>query len=183
MEQIDNWPGFVCTREGSVDDGILDVLRNLLAGSGLEWAHVARMDRAEIAMCSPDLPDQWTEGRAFGLNVEVRWHKVGADHYRLDVLSEDRAAMPSGDGWRPLAQEIDSVRKRKILLWGELTRASSQPPDWREVRIPHPLEYPFPDPDPETPRVAVGGWDYLVSSIVVATRWAMLYQTNPLKED
>jgi hypothetical protein len=175
MEQIDDRPGFVCTREGSVDDGILVVLRNLLAGLGLRWAYVARLDRAEIVACTPDLPGKWAEGRAFGLNAEVRWRKVGANRYRLDVLSEDQAVMPCGDGWQSLPQEIDGIRKRKILLWGELTRRPSQPADWREVRIPHPLEYPIPNPDSDKPRVALDCRDYLVGGIVVATRWIKLY--------
>ena len=183
MEQIENRPGFVCTREGNVQDGILDVLHNLLTGLELKWAYIARLDQAKITTCTPDLPDKWTEGRAFGPSAEVRWRKVGANRYRLDVLSEDQTLMPCGDGWQPVAQEIDRVRKRKILLWGELSRRSSQSADWREVRIPHPLEYPLADPDPANPRVAIGGWDYLVGGVVVVTRWAMLYPTNPLEED
>jgi hypothetical protein len=179
MERIDDRPGFVCTREGSVDDGILVVLRDLLAGLGLEWAYVARLDRAEIVKCTPNLPDKWTEGRAFGTNTEVRWRRVSTNRYRLDVLSEDRAVMPCGGDWQSLPQEIDGIRKRKILLWGELTRRPSQPSDWREMRIPRPLVYPVPNPDPNLPRVAVDGWDYLVNGVVVATRWAELYQTTP----
>ena len=177
MEQIENRPGFVCTGEGGVD-----VLHDLLTGLELRWAYVARLDRAEMVTCAPDLPDKWTQGRAFGPNAEVRWRKVGANSYRLAVLSEDRALVPCGDGWQPAAQEIDGVRKRKILLWGELSRRPPRSADWREVRIPHPLEYPIPDPDPAKPRVAIGGWDYLVGGVVVATRWAMLYPTDPLEE-
>jgi len=183
MKQIEPQPGFVSTREGSVDDGILGVLHNLLTGLELKWAYVARLDRAEIVACTPDLPDEWTEGRAFGPNAEIRWRQVGADRYRLAVLSEERAIMPGGEGWQPLAQEIDGVRKRRILLWGDLTRRPSQPADWREVRIPQPLQYPVLDPDLAKPRVAIDGWDYLVGGVVVVTRWAILYPTNPLEED
>lgn len=182
MEQIENRPGFIRTKEGSsVDEGIQDEIRGLLAG--LPWAYVARLDKATITECTLDLPNKWAEGRAFGPGVEVRWRRMGADRYRLDVLGEDLSAMPSGNGWQPLAEEINGVRKHRTLLWGTLSRADEQPTDWREVRIPNPLEYPFLDPDSDKPRVAVDGWDYLVDGVVVATRWARLYQSKPREED
>jgi len=192
MDQIENWPGFVFTKEDTVSSGILDELRGLLGG--LQWAYVARLEQARIVKCTPDLPTDWTEGRAFGIfetnkesssrDIEVRWKKVNTDRYRLDVLGEDLSAMPSDNGWQPLAEKIDGVRKRRILLWGELTGAPAQPIDWREVRIPHPLQYPFlPNPDPNKPRVAVDSWDYLIGCVVVATRWTRLYQSKPREED
>jgi hypothetical protein len=179
MEQIENRHGFVCTREGSVEDGILETLRHLLAEPGLQWAYVARLDQAKIDACAPDLPDEWAEGRAFGADLEVRWRKVDTTHYRLDVLGENQDVLPEGDGWQCSPQEIDGIRRRKILLWGELTRRSSQPADWREVRIPRPLIYPIPNPDSDKPRVALDCWDYLASGVVVATRWAKLYAVDP----
>jgi hypothetical protein len=179
MEQIENRPGFICTREGNVEDGILETLRDLLGGSGLKWAYVARLDQAKIVACVPDLSEEWTEGRAFGADLEVRWKKADPTHYRLDVLSEKQEVMPEDDGWQCSPRGIDGIRRRKILLWGELTRRSSQPADWREVRIPHPLVYPIPTPDENKSRVALGSWDYLASDIVVATRWVRLYAIAP----
>jgi hypothetical protein len=163
----------------------LTALRGLLH-SGLKWAYVSRLDEAQMLTCTTDLPERWPYGRAFGPEQEVRWHQVG-NHYRVDVLTENSYAFSVDGGWERVAPDIDGLRKRKILLWGELGEHLNSPEEWIEMRIPQPLHYPVDDLDrpadpkaqPALLRVVIHGYDYTVGRIPVTTRWAALEQDQP----
>jgi hypothetical protein len=164
----------------------LNDLQNLLR-SGPKWVYVSRLDEARIIQCTIDLPEHWSYGRAFCTEREVRWQKA-SDHYRVDVLTEDSDAFSSNEGWKRTASGIDGLRKRTILLWGELGEHLDSPEEWIEMRIPQPLHYPVGDlqrpVDLQTQRallrVVIRGYDYTVGHIPVTTRWAVLEQDQPM---
>jgi hypothetical protein len=166
----------------------LDDLQELLR-SGPKWAYVSRLDAAQMEPCTTDLPEHWPSGRAFCPEREVRWQRAG-DHYRVDVLTEDSGTFSPVEGWKRTAPDIDGLRKRTILLWGELGEHSDSPEEWIEMRISQPLHYPVDDLDrPANPkaqpallRVVIQGYDYTVGHIPVATRWAVLEQDQPASQ-
>lgn len=160
-----------------------DVLQDLLCAD-LKWAYVSQLVAAQIEECTPDLAERWPQGRAFGPKREVRWQKTG-DHYHVDVLTEE-IDFATAD-WEHITPDINGLKERAILLWGELGEHPDSPEEWIEVRIPQPLHYPVcnlqrpSDPQSERAllRVVIQGYDYTVDNIPVATRWAVLEQDRP----
>ncbi len=171
----------VYTRQNVTLDALQDLLR-----SGLKWAYVSRPDEARIVKCDPDLPASWPQGRAFSPEREVRWRRLG-EHYRVDVLIEEASLDAE---WRRTATDINGLKDRKILLWGELGKDPDSPEEWIEVRIPQPLHYPVddlqrprePETEPALLRVVIRGYDYTVDDVPVATRWTTLEQDRPMPQ-
>ena len=160
----------------------LQILQSLLTAD-VPWAYVASFADARLVPCTPALPLEWHQGRAFGPEKEVRWCRLEGGCFRVNVLTEADGWSPPGDGWEHPPRSFDSVRDRTILLWGEMGKEEQQPPEWIEVRIPRPLHYPlsnvrFPQGKEEDAlrRVVIRGYDYAVEGVPVLTRWTRLEQ-------
>lgn len=99
------------------------------------------IDSVTLRRLEGNVADLAPEGRAFGPEAEVRWqHREDeADGYAVLVLSE--AALDLGSGWEAETFEVsDPLTIYLMGVWQPRERA------WIEVRIPHPLDYPLPDP-------------------------------------
>lgn len=89
----------------------------------------------------------WDKGRAFGLEVEVRWQRIANEQFHLLVLSEVRQEPLVKDGWRERVMQAEGGDK--IYLWGRhlayLIGAEDWdgPDEWVEASIPRPLRYPL----------------------------------------
>jgi hypothetical protein len=158
------------------------------------WAYTAGLYEAQILPCASSLPKRWPEGRAFGADVfdprapgglEVRWVRLGdaSGRYRVIVLTEDEDRARQMDaGWVSRHAGGYTLRRRTLMLWGELDRMprGDAPPAWIEMRIPHPLNYPIeprgPEPEDRALRVYLEGYDYALDGVPVTTRWAWLRQ-------
>jgi hypothetical protein len=184
----------------------LKTLQQLLA-SGPKWAYIADLAKADLVYCTSDLPEHWPEGRAFGtqqdefkpeepVGLEVRWQLVDSEEqvYGVYILTEDvDLSLPGeeGEDWRRITEEVDGLRARDILLWGEMDRTYSDDPDWMVARIPQVLKYPLrltkeawpddPDRHPLMLRAVIRGYDYTIGGVPVATRWAWLQQGQRLE--
>lgn len=161
----------------------LETLQQLLR-AGSRWAYVAQLATADLVACTPDLPADWPRGRAFGRTREIRWQQIDGEYFRVDVLTEDSAYTPLGEGWQRTTPEVDGVRDRTVLLWGEMDEQSQEEAEWIEVRIPQVLTYPIEDiehpgdlqKERSLLRTVIKGYDYTIGGVSVATRWACMEQ-------
>ena len=115
------------------------------------------------------------EGRAFGPEAEVRWqrHDDGADGYIVLVLSE--AALDLGSDWQEETFEVsDPLTVYLMGVWQPKEQA------WIEVRVPHPLDYPLPDPG-RMARPVAPAVEYSRDGIVRYIRFKGL-KAEPLEE-
>ncbi len=120
-------------------------------------------------------PVRWLIGRAFGPELEIRWH-LENDLYESSTLTENNKGPAD---WQPGKWTLDpTTRSRDVLLRGVnittlspdhfLYNAQPQGGTWIDIRIPRPLPYPAPDPKAE--RVVLQCVDYLSRELVVITR-------------
>ena len=179
----------------------LRTLQQLLA-SDPKGAYVADLAEADLGYCTAELPERWPAGRAFGarqsafkleepIGLEVRWRLIDPKRpsYDVYVLTENETVSLPEEGdetWDRLLEDVNGLRARDIVLWGEMDRTYSDDPNWVVARIPQVLKYPLkikreewpgdPDGDPMLRRVVIRGYDYLAGGVAVATRWAWLQQ-------
>lgn len=179
----------------------LRTLQQLLA-SDPKWAYVFDLAEADLGYCTPELPGRWPGGRAFGARqgvfrpeeptgLEVRWRLIDLEQQSYDVyvLTEKETVSLPAEGdetWERLLEDVDGLRARDVVLWGEMDRTYSDDPNWMVARIPQVLKHPLkikreawpedPDGDPMLRRVVIRGYDYLAGGVAVATRWAWLQQ-------
>lgn len=163
----------------------LESLQQLLK-LNLPWAYVASLSEAKIVACTPELPQNWLQGRAFGPSMEVRWRRE-AIGFVVELLTEQTvSALPEGE-WQQLSPEIDGLASRTLLLWGERGEAASNPWEWVTIRIPRALRYPIDVAElsatPSLLRVNIQAYDYTIAAQPVATRWLQLLPTTAHKED
>lgn len=174
-------------------------LAGLLA-SGPRWAYVEQLNAAAFEKCDASLLQTWSHGRAFGAaqteftpdtpcGMEVRWQSCVHDKalYQVEVLTEDPQWQPPEADWQRRHPQINGLRSRELLLWGEMGKAPREDPTWIEIRIPQPLKYPLEvksASDDGAPagasagrlRVLLLGYDYTINAVPVTTRWAWLRQ-------
>jgi hypothetical protein len=174
----------------------LSALRALLKNN-VRWAYVANLAQAKIVAWDSGLPARWPEGRAFGAEafdfdtpsgMEVRWslREEEAGCYRVTILTETlNPSWTQDEGWESREVEGYGLRKRRIMLWGELSRErrADAPPTWIEIRIPQPIIYPVAvedvkDVSSNSPalHVFLQSYDYTLNGVPVTTRWAWLNQ-------
>ena len=126
-------------------------------------------------------PVRWLSGRAFGPDLEIRWHQEG-DQFETSALTEsDKGPIDwQLSKWTPLLDP--QTRPRDVLLRGVnitalpsdhiLHNAQPQGGLWIDTTIPRPLAYPAPDSKAE--RVVLCCVDYLSRGLVVITRLCAL---------
>lgn len=120
---------------------------------------------------------RWAVGRAFGIDLEIRWRQE-------DLIVEAQSLSENGSaplGWMPSdwnSQFDPNPQPRRVLLTG--INSTRLPPDhvlynarpegglWVSPSVARPLVYPVSDP--RAVRVALRCLDYSVNSIVVMTR-------------
>jgi hypothetical protein len=168
----------------------LDNLRTVLADARLRWAYASRMEDTGLGWLRdlldgrplgaplngdrPGVPlDHWTEGRAFGPDLEVDWQCEGQT-YRLWALLEE-GVFPAGVTWQtPSDERLSAIGSEHwILLHGTLDKKSlRERSTWSEARVPRHLAYPYvpEDGDSLPDRVALAGQDYGRGGMVVRTR-------------
>jgi len=181
------------TRELTVlvaDNATVDDLRTMLGDSRLELAYASRIGDTglgwlrDLLTSQPlgaphhdDRPgvllDQWTEGRAFGPQLEVDWWRDGRI-YHLRALLEQGDPPDGVDWYAPSAKPLNaSDDVRYILLHGTQDKKSSRErPTWSEAKVPRHLAHPHKPKDgqPLPERLALVGQDYERDSVVVLTR-------------
>lgn len=144
----------------------------------LRWAYLERETGEQcVQLTSIDaaVPSDYTSGRAFSMDYELRWQAVGSDAFSLQLFSEQPA---NREDFVELPYDFDSVQPApySMLLMGTLAEtlkeehywSGSRDLIWIETRVPRPLEYPMGEP---VRQVSVLARDYCVNGIVVATRW------------
>jgi hypothetical protein len=166
------------------DEGLL---RRQVEVVDAEFVYVESLAWIDLLPIS-EFDPAWLHGRAFGPAGEVRWTRQSSDLI-LHVLTEDKARLPSGDGW--LVGEYEADKPKEVLLWGRydelLGPNYKRPPAlqdravWAEVRIPRPLAYPLsppPRPFERLPFVAAQSITYRRAEVPVLTRWAGLQHSD-----
>lgn len=160
------------------------LLRQVVEAVGAEFVYVEGLAWIDLLPIS-EFDSAWLRGRAFGLAGEVRWTRQSST-LTLHVLTEDKARLPSGDGWQ-VDDDYEVDEPKPVLLWGrydELLGPNYERPPalrdkavWAEVRIPRPLTYPLsppPRPFDRLPFVAAQSITYRREGVPVLTRWAGL---------
>lgn len=122
---------------------------------------------------------EWTHGRAFDENFEIRWEKEDAKNYAVAWLSE---TPPAEDFWLPANIPFDpNPVERKVLLIGNRPRHLSpahalgdhqddDKPVWIETRYSRPFYYPIEGGQ----HVYLQCKDYSINGAVVMTRLCSL---------
>jgi len=89
----------------------------------------------------------WEKGRLFGTKTELKWQKRNGKVHMVVTTEED---LPSGftlfsDKLEPIKKDKGEIAYRRIYLWGEQEKDTSELPTgkWFEERIPQLLEYPI----------------------------------------
>jgi len=152
-------------------------LRALLASLCGEptYLYSQALDAVSLTVLTADRLALAPEGCAFGPRAEVRWRRRedDTDGYTVLVLSE--AACDLGQGWQPEVFDVsDSLTVYLLGVWQPKERA------WVEVRIPHPLDYPLPDPN-KMARPVAPAVEYSCDGIVRHIRLKGL-EAKPLEE-
>lgn len=99
------------------------------------------LDAVSLTLLTADELILAPEGRAFGPRAEVRWQRRGDGPAGYTVLVLSEMACDLGRGWEEEIFDVsDPLTVYLLGVWQPLERA------WIEVRIPHPLDYPLPDP-------------------------------------
>jgi hypothetical protein len=122
-------------------------------------------------------PVRWLTGRAFGSNLEIRWHLEGSQFEAVALTESERGPQD----WQPSGWNLkldESTRQRNVLLMGVNIRnlsadhilygAQPQGGLWIDERIPRPLNYP--EIDRQAERVMLKCIDYLSRGLVVVSR-------------
>jgi hypothetical protein len=184
------------TRELSiyvVGQASLEHLKAALGDERLTWAYASRMEDTGLGWLRDLLDEQqplgaplsdgrpgvplarWSEGRAFGPELEVDWWRDGGT-YRLRALLEE-GKPPQGVDWgKPVSTALKANGgERSVLLHGELDKdrsASAGRPTWSEARIPRYLVHPCQIQEGTVPpkQVALVAQDYARNGAVVLTR-------------
>jgi hypothetical protein len=167
-------------------------LRAALEDERLTWAYASRMEDAGLGWLQDLLDEQplgaplsdgrpgvpltrWSEGRAFGPELEVDWRRDG-ETYRLRALLE-QGEPPQGVDWgEPVSTSLKANGgERHVLLHGELDEgrsASSERITWSEARIPRYLAHPVEIRERKEPprQVTLVVQDYARNGAVVLTR-------------
>ncbi|MBN2390314.1 MAG: hypothetical protein JXR84_06310 [Anaerolineae bacterium] len=146
---------------------LLALLETLAQNKQTAPSYVYFESEAAIEMLPYQLPaPDWTHGRAFGAQCEVRWDKQDTG-YELLLLTESALTLP--EPWRCVtaAEGVplpDKAVADQMLLWGtHISRlkyphhlAEGEGNAWIETRIPRPLRYPVDDaPPPEQVKARV----------------------------
>ena len=89
---------------------------------------------------TPDIKkiEEYTQGRLFGVNGEVRWKKTASDGYTLLWLSESTEGDDLPEPFIALGGEWEASAPQDIFLLG-----SGDTKPWRDTRIPRELHYPM----------------------------------------
>lgn len=126
-------------------------------------------------------PVRWLTGRAFGPDLEIRWHLEG-DLFESSALTETSKGPTDWQSSKWNAQLDPQTKPRDVLLHGLnstalprdhiLYNAQPQGGMWIDTHIPRPLTYPAPDAKAE--RVVLRCVDYLSRGLVVVTRLCSL---------
>ena len=139
---------------------LTDQLKNLQFGEPSYYL----LQRSDVitdwAIGTPDavVIEEYTRGRLFGCNGEIRWQKT-MEGYSLLWLSEEH--LP--DGFTALGKWEASAPQKLFLLGGGDT------PPWRDTRIPRELNYPMEWC--ESPQVQVIQYRDLYSQTIQFTRY------------
>jgi len=143
--------GYVCHTHMTTTD-LADYLRTHFSTGAC--ALVYNRERIRLVPFLPTTVDtflhDWTEGRVFNNQVELRW-KMQAGLYAVLYFSERNEETRYGfqalsEGHFIVVEEEDAPHE--ILLWGtQHVETIEEPADasyevWREARIPHRLSYP-----------------------------------------
>lgn len=165
--------GFVYSLAGAEES----VLRELIQRLESELDYVVQSRIEDIAF--EEYPKDksvifWPEGRAFGLDVEIRWQQIKKGQYNLMLLSEIQQE-PGNDWSRQQFQVRDQGPDGKplqIYLWGTWQPAMNA---WIEVRIPRMLPYPkIPSNISKRNRIYVLAIEYAQKGMVRFIRWKKL---------
>lgn len=159
------------------------------ASSELPYVYLESETRVVLMLLAAYLEDNaqtyWTQGRAFGPELEIRWRR---DDLSFDVqsLCEDDRALP---GWTPSDWKLDTdAQPRDVLLAGLNVAAlpkdhplfSTQGGVWIAESIARPLLYPIRDR--YATRVVLRCLDYRSGGRVVITRLCDLAAYQPKAE-
>lgn len=147
-------------------------LRHALQDERLTWVYAERMENIVLDwrtewLKSPDAPEHWMHGRAFGPELELRWEQR-QDGFEVRVIT-DGGAPPNGLACSEIPFDLAADEdEQRLLLVGERDRdRPSDRPTWSVARIPRYLAYPA---DGSAARVALAQRVYRKSGQVVATR-------------
>lgn len=173
-----------------IEQTSIEELRAVLSDERLTWAYALRMEDTALGWLRdllnekplgapldgvrPGLPLKcWTEGRAFGPQLEVDWQRDG-ETYHLRALLEEGEPPQNVDWGVPDGATLRAHGgEHYVLLHGALDESSEAGrPTWSEARIPRRLAYPY-DPQAEMAlpqRVALAVQDYARDGVVVLTR-------------
>jgi hypothetical protein len=175
-----------------VEQVVIEDVRAALGDERLTWAYASRMEDAGLGWLRdlldkqplgaplsggrPGVPlTRWSEGRAFGPELEVDWWRDG-ETYRLRALLEE-GEPPQGVDWgAPVSTSLRANGgERYVLLHGELDEDESalgERPTWSEARIPRHLAHPFQIQGGTAPpkRVTLVVRDYARNDAIVLTR-------------
>lgn len=167
---------FVCKRRYEGDDLAAELAP---FAEELKYAYVERMEDVALVYFE-DLEDvgRWSQGRAFGPDLEIRWERDG-DGYELLSLTEREDLSPSGGDWQAVEAGIDGLEERAVLLWGthrhhlpsthrQYSESEEVPDEWIETRIPRPLRYPV---EGGPAHVRIAALDYQRQGVTVLTRF------------
>ena len=106
----------------------------------------------------------YTRGRLFGKDAEVRWKKI-ADGYSLLWLSERDKKDDLPEPFTALDAEWETSAPQKVFLLG-----GGETEPWRDTRIPRELKYPFVDWC-QYPQVSIIQYRDLKSQTIRFTRY------------
>jgi hypothetical protein len=175
-----------------VEQASIEDLRTALGDERLTWAYASRMEDTGLGWLRNLLDEQplgappsdrrpgvpltrWSEGWAFGPELEVDWWRDGGT-YRLRALLEE-GEPPQGVDWgEPVSTALRANGgERYVLLHGELDKdrsASAGRPTWSEARIPRYLAHPCQIQEGTDPprQVTLVVRDYACNGAVVLTR-------------
>ena len=131
-----------------------------------------------LLQCSDDITDwkdgtpdikkieEYTQGRLFGVNGEVRWKKTASDGYVLLWLSESDEGGNLPEPFTALGGEWETSASHAVFLLG-----GGETPPWRDTRIPRELKYPYPKKWCKFPQVRVIHYKDLHSQTIRFTRY------------
>ena len=165
--------GFVYSRAGAEKSVLQDLIQRLQLE--LDYVVQSRVEDIAFELLPKDASITfWPEGRAFGLDAEIRWQQIENDLYNLTVLSEVPREL--GDNWTRQQCEVNDQgsddKPLRIYLWGTWQPAMKT---WIEVRIPRPLPYPITPPDPSRRHsIYVTAAEYAQKGMVRFIRWKKL---------
>ena len=152
-------------------------LQNLLGARRGELAYVMQETDADIAFKEITALDQpWSQGRAFGETLEVRWTQEKDGRYRVLVLTERPRPDLTEAGWHA-HEGLTAVDGVRIYLWGRHYaflrggQPEGLPHAWVQASIPRELKYPWTGRDE---RLYLRAAEYRESGVVRLIRFIEL---------